>query len=76
MIRNAKNKILLSNRLHHKNWRENTSGSAEVIFLLELITILEKKGQNTRRRRITIGIRNECAHEKTHKEIRKSNDFA
>ena len=32
--------------LYHKNWEDNTSGCAEVIVLLELITMLEKKGRH------------------------------
>ena len=32
--------------LYHKNWEDNTSGCAEVIVLLELITVLEKKGRH------------------------------
>ena len=44
MIRNRENRRLLHNRLCYKDWRENASGAAEVIVLLELVTMSERKG--------------------------------
>ena len=76
MIVNKENKELLSNKLHHKNWIDNTSGSAEVIVLLELITILEKKGRNIQEGKVVIGIDYKWAYKKIVREIRKSNEYA
>ena len=76
IIGNKENKCLLSNRLHHKDWRENTSGAAEVIVLLELITILERKGRNVNSGKIVIGVDYKRAHKKILSDIRKSNEHA
>ena len=45
IIVNKENRDLLSNELHHKRWEHNTSGSAEVIVLLEMLVTL-KRGIN------------------------------
>ena len=42
MVRNKENKNLLSNHLYYKDWIDNTSESAKVVVLLELITIFEE----------------------------------
>ena len=44
MIGNKENENLLSNHLYHKDWRDKILGSAEVVVLLELISI--EKFQN------------------------------
>ena len=76
IIVNTERRELVSNKLYHKNWIHNTSGSAEVMVLLELITLLEKKGRNIREGKIVIGIDYKRAYRKIEKDIRKSNEYA
>ena len=75
IIANVEKKELISNELYHKEWEHNTSESAEVIVLLELITLLEKKGKGISRGKIVIGVDYKRAHRKIMKDIKKSNEY-
>ena len=35
------------NRIYHKKWDNNTPKTAEVILLLELVEVLERRGSHT-----------------------------
>ena len=61
--------------LFHKQWEENTLGAAEAIVLLELLIVLERKGQQMQSSRINIRIdwKKEC--DKMTNKILKSNVF-
>ena len=59
--------------LHHKNWEDNTSGCADVIALLELITMLEKNGKHINQGEIRIGFDCKKAYKKIVKSILKCN---
>ena len=76
IIGNENNRKLLGNGLYHKDWRENTSGAAEVIVLLELITVIKKKGRNISGGKIIIGVDYKRAYKKIIDEIRKPNKYA
>ena len=76
IIANNVNKDVLSRDLHHKRWEHNSLGSAEVIVLLELLTVLKKRGRNMNDSKIVIGIDYRRAHRKTLESIRKSNEYA
>ena len=56
IIANNEERDVLSRELYHKRWKHNSSGSAEVIVLLELLVVLEKRGRNINNGRIVIGI--------------------
>ena len=71
MIWHKENENLLNNHLYHKDWIDNTSGSAKVVVLLELITILEEKGRHMQSGKIIIGIDCERAYQKRNKRNKK-----
>ena len=76
IIGDKDNRRLLGNKLYHKDWRENTSGAAEVIVLLELMTVIQKKGRNINSGKITIGVDYKRAYKKIIEEIMKPNEYA
>ena len=39
-------KTLMTNKLYHNQWEDNMSGVAEMITILELIAVLEKKDRH------------------------------
>ena len=58
------------------NWEDNSSGCAKVIVLLELVTVLEKKGRHITQGEIAIGFDYKKAHSKNVKCLLKSNEYA
>ena len=66
----------LEKGLFSRNWEDNSSGCAEVIVLLELMTVLEEKGRHIMEGEVTIGFDCKKAHKKIIKEILKSNEYA
>ena len=66
----------IKNEIYHKRWRENTSGSAEVLVMLELMTVLERRGRHINHGSITIGFDNKKHHRHLVQEIYKSNIYA
>ena len=76
IIANNVNKDVLSRDLHHKLWEHNSSGLAEVIALLELLTVLKKRGRNMNNGEIAIGADYRRTHRKILESIRKSNEHA
>ena len=75
IIGDKNNRRLLGNKLYHKDWRENTSGAAEVIVLLELMMVIQKKGRNINSRKIIIGVDYKRAYKKIIEEIMKPNKY-
>lgn len=57
----------------HKNCEDNASGVAEIIALLELIAVLERKGQHVSEGEIRIGFDYKKGHKKIMKSILKCN---
>ena len=66
----------ISNEMYHMRWRENTAGSAEVIVMLELITVLERRGRHINDGCITIGFDNKRHYRRIVNDIHKSNEYA
>ena len=62
------------NILYHKYWKDNVPGSAEVIVLLELISVLERKGRHIEQGEIRIGFDHKKGYKKIIKSILKSNE--
>jgi len=62
--------------MYHKRWRENTAGAAEVLVMLELITVLERRGRHINQGSITIGFDNKKHQRNIVNEIHKSNVYA
>ena len=61
---------------HSSNWEDNSSGCAEVTVLLELVTVLEKKGRQITQGEITIGFDCKKAHRNIVSSVLKSNEHA
>ena len=76
IISDTNRKFEISNEMYHKRWRENTSGSAEVLVMLELITVLERRGRHINQGSIAIGFDNKKHHCNIVKEIYKINVYA
>ena len=66
----------ISNDMYHKRWRDNTAGSAEVIMMLELMTVLERRGRHINYGNITIGFDNKRHYRSIVNEICKSNVYS
>jgi len=62
--------------IYSRNWEDNSSGCAEVIVLLELVTVIEKKGWHITQGEIAIGFDCKKAHKKIVKLLLKSNEYA
>ena len=75
VMSNMNKRELLSNQLYHKHQINNMAGIAEVIMLLELITVIERKGRGIEEGKIVIGIDNKKAYRKIVNEIKKSNKY-
>ena len=67
--------ILESNKLYYKTWEQNTLGLAEVIILLELITVIERKGRNISQGKVRIGMDYKRVYRKILNDIKKSNEY-
>jgi len=76
IISDIEKKFKISNEMYHKRWRDNTSGSAEVIVMLELITVLERRGRHINEGCITIGFDNRRHYKSIVNKIHKSNVYA
>ena len=76
IITDTEKKFEVCNELHHKKWEDNTSGVAEVIVLLELITVLERRGRRITNGKIRIGFNNKNHHRNIFDGIKKSNVHA
>jgi len=66
----------ISNEIYHKRWRDNTAGAAEVIVMLELLTVLERRGKHIKEGCITIGFDNRRQYKNIVNRIHKSNVYA
>ena len=51
-------KYKISTKLYHKKWKDNTSRVAKTIVLIELITVLERRGRNIWNEKIRIEFNN------------------
>ena len=67
IMSNVNKRELLSNQLYHKHWIDNTTGIAEVIILLELITVIERKRRGIEEGKIVISIDNKKSSQKDSK---------
>ena len=61
--------------MYDKDWRDKILGSAEVVVLLELITIVEERGWHMQSSKIIIGIDYERAYWKIQRDIRKYSKY-
>lgn len=76
-ILTSKDKLFkLENGLFSRNWKDNSSGCAEVIVLLELMTVLEKRGRYIVEGQVAIGFDCKKAHKKMINEVLKCNEHA
>jgi len=64
IIANVDKRVRTENMLYYKKWEENMPGIAKVIVLLELITILEKKGRYIQSGGIKMGFDNKKGYKK------------
>ena len=58
ILSNRQRSAEISGELHHKEWNENRAGIAEIITLLELITVIERREQHIEDERNKIGFDN------------------
>ena len=58
IITDTEKKFEVCDELHNKKWEDNTSGVAEVIVLLELITVLKRRRKHITNEKIRIGFDN------------------
>ena len=70
-IINTEIKYEISNTLYHKEWGKNTVVGAEVIVMLELLVVLEKKGKNINEGKVIVGLDNRKVCRGTVDEIKK-----
>ena len=56
IIMSTQGREVLSNKLYHKEWDENSSKAAKAIVLLELVTVITKKSINIRSGKIIIAL--------------------
>ena len=59
----------ISRELYHKEWNNNTIGEAEVIVLLELLQVLERKGHHINQGIVKIRFDNRVNHRKIVQDI-------
>ena len=59
--------------MHNKKWEDNTSGVAEVIVSVELITVLKRRGKNITNGKIRIRFDNKKHYRNIVEGIKKSN---
>ena len=64
----------LEKTLFYQSWEDNSSGCAEIIVLLELITVLEKKGRHINHGEINIGFDCKKEQRKVTTSMLKSNE--
>ena len=64
------------NVLYHRIWEYNASSVAEVIILLELLTVLKWKGQYITKEKIKIRFDNRKRHDRIMGGIYKYNEYA
>jgi len=76
IMSNTQRTFELSGELFHKEWNENTAGVAEVITLLELITVLERRGRHINEGCIEIGFDNKKQYHRLMSKMSKSNMWA
>ena len=76
IIANYQSKNLFKNETYHQQWKDNTSSVAEVIILLKLITVLEKKGKHINQGKIKTGLNKRKSYIKIVQEICKLNTCA
>ena len=76
IIANESEVDLENHEIYHKRWYQNTSGAAEVLILLELIKVIERKGRNINHGKITIGIDYKRVYRKIVTKIKKSSEYA
>ena len=76
IITDVEKNFELRNQLYHKEQNDNTLGFAEVIVLLELITVLEQRGRQIRNSKVKIGFDNRKHHCKIVYSLKKSNVYA
>lgn len=62
--------------MYHKNWEDNSSSCAEILVLLESITVLEKKGRHINQGGIKIGFDYKKGQRKIVNKIFKCNEYA
>jgi len=62
--------------LYHKQWNNNSSGVAEVLVLLELLEVMEYKGQHIEEGKISIGFDHRQAYKKIVSQIKRNNVYA
>ena len=60
--------------IFNSNWEDNSSGWAEVIVLLELVTVLEMKKRHITQGKIAIGFAYKKSYKKFFKYSLKSNE--
>ena len=58
VIMTRKNEKLLSHEMHAKDWSYNTPKTAEAVILLDLITTLQSRAQNTNNGKVEIHMDN------------------
>jgi len=75
IVTDEMNEEIIENTIYHKAWRNNTNKGAEAIVLLELITMLHKRGKNITRGKITIAIDNRKVHNGVTIEIVKASTY-
>ena len=73
MLTDKQKKFQIKNKMCHKEWGDNTSGVAELIVLLKLFTIVERRGRHIENGKLEIGFYNRRHHRNILEELRKSN---
>ena len=66
----------LKSKLYHNQWNDNTSGIAEVLTLLDLISVIETRGKHIQQGKIKIAFDNRVGYRKIVNNILKFNEYA
>ena len=75
VIMTRKNKTLLSHEMHAKDWSYSTPKTAEAVILLDLITTLQSRAQNTNNGRVDIHVDNKETWRRVTSTTRVANHF-
>jgi len=76
ILSNTQQSAKISGELYHKEWDDNTIAIAETITLLELLTVIERRGRHIENGSIEIGFDHKRQYRQITGKIMKSNIYA
>ena len=76
ILSNRQRSVEISGELYHKEWNDSTAGIAETITLLELLSVIERRGRHIENGSVDIAFDNKRHYRQITNDIRKSNMYA